>query len=155
MTWIILGLLGILMIAAQQTIKNAFYVVMAAGLILAGAAGVAAWWQEKPKSPGGLALLIAHIALCCIGIWIVLNPAAFDVMINLLIGLVLIVSGVQWLLRGLTIGDRVIAVLAVISVLLGVFVARTGAATGLPIVLGGASLIYTAAAGFVSEGRYD
>ncbi len=155
MTWLILGILGVLLILGQQFIKDVMYIVMAIGLILAALASIWAWWKEKSTSKDAITTLLGSILLLIIGIWILTHASTFDAIINLSIGIILIVSGIRWFYRGWKIfDDRLMMVLSVIEILLGIFIACTGVATGWPIIVEGAGLIYTALTGFIAEKRF-
>ncbi len=153
-SWLIIGLVGVLLIVGQKFIKNALYMVMALGLIAAAVANIQRWWRDRDRSVDGIVRLLGSLAMLGIGIWILFHPTAFDTIINVLIGLILIITGVVWIVRGFRMGrDMVVIVMAAIAVVLGLLIACTNGATGLPVVLAGLGLIYSALAGIVGEKR--
>ena len=155
LSWLILGVIGLLLILGRNIVKDVFYIVLAVGLILSAAAGVAGWWKTKSKKPSEIARLLGSVILIIVGIWILTHPSRFDAIVNILIGAVMILAGVSWLLRGRAAGrDMLTMCLSVVAVILGVIVICSRAATSWPIVLEGASLIYTAVAGFIADRRF-
>ena len=93
--WIILGILGLIIIIGQQFIKEVLLRIIGIGLIAATALGVYSWWKEGDRSPQRIALLIGLVAVFALGWWITINPALFDKVINVVIGLIVIIMGVQ------------------------------------------------------------
>lgn len=155
-TWLILGILGLMLIVGKKVIKDALYIVMAVGLIIAAVSGILGWWKEKSRSKDALINLLGSIALLGIGLWIITNPVAFDTFLNVIIGLVLMITGVLWLVRGWKQNkDMVIIVMGVISLILGLIIACSNAATSWVIVAEGIGLIYTAITGFIGEKRFS
>ena len=155
LSWLLLGVIGVLLIVGRNFIKDVFYIVLAVGLILSAAAGIFGWWKEKSKKPAEIARLLGSALLVIVGIWILTHPGTFDAIVNVLIGAVLILAGGSWFVRGWSAErDLFPMVLGGVGVALGIVVICSKAATGWPIVLEGAGLIYTAVAGFLSERRF-
>ena len=155
-TWLILLAVGVLLIIGKDLVKDALYMVAAIGLILASVVGAVSWWREKPHQVGEMPGLLGYIVTLVAGIWILTNPGTFDRLLNVLIGLILIGSGIQWFFRARKFGgDRMIMVISVMTVILGLIIACYNAATSWPIVVEGIALIYTAVAGWLSEWRLN
>ena len=95
--WLILGALGILLIINRRFALNIAYIIFAIGLMLAGVASVIGWWEDRRLGNEELVSLVSGIAMFVIGLWIIRNPNSFDKIINVLIGLVLIVTCASWL----------------------------------------------------------
>ena len=153
--WVILGLLGILLIVGQKVIKDIFYIVMAIGLILAAVAGIVGWWRERAFGLNSLVSLLGNVVLLVIGIWILRHPSRFDTMINVMIGLVLIISGLRYLTYGWRLGrDAVLLAAGALALILGLVIALTNAATSWLVIAEGIGLIYTAVIGFIAEKRF-
>ncbi|MBQ8159235.1 MAG: hypothetical protein IJ083_00675 [Clostridia bacterium] len=153
--WLILAVIGILMIVGRQLFKDILYVVFAIGLMLTALSGIIAWWKVKSKAPEALSHLLGNCLFLVAGLWILLNPGRFDSLINILVGAMLIIYGVQWLIGGIRLGhDVLIMVLAGITILAGVVIAMTNAATSWLVIAEGISLIYTAIVGLLTEKRF-
>ena len=150
--WIILGILGLIIIIGQQFIKEVLLRIIGIGLIAATALGVYSWWREGDRSPQRIALLIGLVAVFALGWWITINPALFDKVINVVIGLIVIIMGVQWLARGWKM-DRSIPVIGMgaVACVLGLIIACNNAATTWVVVLEGVGLLYTAIIGIINE----
>lgn len=97
--WVILGILGLFLLFFRQTAKNIVYAVFGIGLMLAGAASVYGWWQARKDGMEDLIGVAGGIAMFIVGLWIMRNPGTFDRIINMIIGIVLVVSGVNWINR--------------------------------------------------------
>ena len=153
--WLILAVLGVVIILGRQLAKNIVYTIIGAGLILVAAAGVADWWKEKSTKPEALSRLIGSVVFCAIGLWILLNPGAFDTLLNVVIGLVLIVAGLIWFARGWKLGkDGLILTLSAIAVILGLIIACNNAATTWVVIAEGIGLIYVGVSGMITEKRF-
>ncbi|MBQ8160817.1 MAG: DUF308 domain-containing protein [Clostridia bacterium] len=154
-SWLILLVLGLMLIVGRNIVKDALYIIFAAGLIISAAAGIFGWWKEKKKSRDAIVNLLGCLCLLGIGIWILTRPSEFDTFLNVLIGLVLMVTGVQWLIRGLR-GERdtLMIVLGAISLILGLIIACSSAATSWAVIAEGVGLIYAAVTGFIAEKRF-
>ncbi len=154
LTWLILLVVGVLLIIGKDLVKDALYIVAAIGLILASVAGAISWLREKPHRVGDVPGLLGYIVTLVAGAWILANPGTFDRLLNVLIGLILIGSGIQWFFQARKFGgDCMITVISVTTVILGLIIACYNAATSWPIVVEGIALIYTAVAGWLSERR--
>ena len=154
-TWLILGVLGVLLIAFRETIKDIFYIVMGVGLILAAVSSLVSWWKNRQYRKTDISSVLGSAVLLVIGIWIITNPARFDSLINWVIGIILIVTGLQWVIRGWNLGRDILMIcIGVIPVILGIIVIASNAATGWPIIVEGIGLIYTAVSGFVGERKF-
>ena len=154
--WLILGVLGILLIVGQKLIKDVFYIVMAVGLILAAIAGIVGWWKERSFGLSSVVSLLGSVVLLVIGIWILRHPGQFDTMINVMIGLVLIISGLRWITFGWRSGkDYIMLATGAIALILGLIIALTNAATSWLVIAEGVGLIYTAIIGFIAEKRFS
>ena len=154
-TWLILGILGLMLIVGKKVIKDALYIIMAVGLIIAAVSGILGWWKEKRRSKDDIISLLGSFALLGIGLWIITNPTAFDTFLNVIIGLVLMITGVLWLVRGWRQSkDMIMIVMGAIALILGLIIACSNAATSWVIVAEGIGLIYTAITGFIGEKRF-
>ncbi len=155
-TWLVLGILGLMLIVGKKVIKDALYIVMAVGLIIAAVSGILGWWKEKSRSKDAIINLLGSLALLGIGLWIITNPIAFDTFLNVIIGLVLIITGVIWLVRGWKQNkDMIMIVMGAIALILGLIIACSNAATSWVIVAEGIGLIYTAITGFIGEKKFS
>ncbi len=152
-SWLILGILGLLLIIGHNAFKDALYIVLGIGLIVAAAVGLYGWWKSR-KAGGSLTDGIISAVMLIVGIWIVSNPGRFDSLINRLIGIALIIVGALWIWQGIKPQkDTVTLILGVIAVLIGVFVATTHAATSFPVIAAGVAMIYAAVTGYITEKR--
>ena len=155
-TWFVLGILGLMLIIGKKVIKDALYIVMAVGLIIAAVSGILGWWKEKSRSKDAIISLLGSLALLGIGLWIITNPTAFDTFLNVIIGLVLMITGVIWLVRGWKANkDIIMIVMGAIALILGLIIACSNAATSWVIVAEGIGLIYTAITGFIGEKKFS
>ena len=155
-TWLTLGILGLMLIVGKKVIKDAMYIVMAVGLIIAAVSGILGWWKEKSRSKDAIVNLLGSLALLGIGLWIITNPVAFDTLLNVVIGLVLMITGVLWLVRGWKQDrDKIIIVMGAVALILGLIIGCSNAATNWVIVAEGIGLIYTAITGFIGEKRFS
>ena len=155
-TWLVLGILGFMLIVGKKVIKDALYIVMAVGLIIAAVSGILGWWKEKSRSKDAIISLLGSLALLGIGLWIITNPTAFDTFLNVIIGLVLMITGVIWLVRGWKANkDIIMIVMGAIALILGLIIACSNAATSWVIVAEGIGLIYTAITGFIGEKKFS
>ena len=155
-TWLVLGILGLMLIVGKKVIKDALYIVMAVGLIIAAVSGILGWWKEKSRSKDAIISLLGSLALLGIGLWIITNPTAFDTFLNVIIGLVLMITGVMWLVRGCKANkDIIMIVMGAIALILGLIIACSNAATSWVIVAEGIGLIYTAITGFIGEKKFS
>ena len=155
-TWLVLGILGLMLIVGKKVIKDALYIVMAVGLIIAAVSGILGWWKEKSRSKDAIISLLGSLALLGIGLWIITNPTAFDTFLNVIIGLVLMIIGVIWLVRGWKANkDIIMIVMGAIALILGLIIACSNAATSWVIVAEGIGLIYTAITGFIGEKKFS
>ena len=113
------------------------------------------WWKEKSRNKDAILNVLGCLVLLGIGIWILTNPVAFDTLLNVLIGLVLMVTGVLWLIRGYRQGkDLLIMIMGGIALVLGLIIACSNSATSWAVIAEGAGLIYTAITGFIAERRF-
>ena len=150
--WLIIGALGLLLIIANHLAKTIVYTLFAAGLILAGGAGAYGWWKGGTADRDDKVSLLGSIALVIVGVWILLNSDTFDKIINVVIGLVLIVTGVYRLaLNKQAVQDRLLTILSVVSIVLGLIIACSHAGTTWLLKAEGFSLIYTAVTGFIGD----
>ena len=155
-TWLVLGILGLMLIVGKKVIKDALYIVMAVSLIIAAVSGVLGWWKEKSRSKDAIISLLGSLALLGIGLWIITNPTAFDTFLNVIIGLVLMITGVIWLVRGWKESkDIIMIVMGAIALILGLIIACSNAATSWVIIAEGIGLIYTAITGFIGEKKFS
>ncbi len=150
---LLLGLLGIALIVFQTTAKHVVYAVIGIGLIAAALIGLIGWFQlGDRRNASHISQLLGSIVLGLMGLWILTHASGFDKLINWIIGIVLIVTGVQWLIRNRgPFRSKAVSVLAVISILIGVIVAIYQMGTSLPVIAQGISLIYSAAMGLIGE----
>ena len=152
--WLILGLLGLFIIIGRQMAKNIMYRVLGIGLMLAAAASIAGRRKDKSGKPDTVAALMGSVLVFIIGVWILFNPGSFDKLINVVIGAVLVVTGIQWLIRGWYANRDVFTMaLSAVSIILGLVIASTNAATTWLVIAEGVGLIYAAINGAVAELR--
>ena len=99
---------------------------------------------------------VSFIPFFLLGLWITVNPMRFDRLVNVVIGLVPVVVGIQWFMRGWKpIRSYPILASAVLAVIVGLVIMCNSAATTWVIVLGGIGLVYTAVIGIVGEMKYQ
>lgn len=149
--WLILGALGLFLIFGHNLAQEIICKIIAVALILSAASGVIAWWKEKSKSPEALASLLGSALFCVFGLWILFNTQRFINLINIVLGAVIIISSLYSLYRSYKLGLKMHMILAAVGVVLGIVVACYNAATTLPVVLEGISLVYAAVTGFLAE----
>jgi len=151
----VLAVLGVLLIVGQQLFKDIMYVLVGIALIGAGLSSLLAWWKLSSFRIEASARLVIAVACVGLGIWILTHPGTFDTVVNVVIGAVLILSGLQWFLTGWRLGRRpLLMILGVIAVAAGFVIACNNAATTWLIWAEGIGLIYTAVTGFLAENRY-
>ncbi len=151
--WILLGVLGILCIIFSRTMTSVVEVILGVGLILAGLGGIAEWWQ-KGRSRNDLVSLLASAAGIALGIWILTHLNSFDHILNIIIGVGLIISGLQHLvINWKTLALDTVTIMAGLSVILGIVILVRLNATTIPFVLAGIGMIYAAICGVVNELR--
>ncbi len=151
--WVLMGLVGLIMIIFRWQAKHLLYLMLGIGMLVTAGTGVAGWYQERKAGlPNGLIQLAGCVILAFLGVWVLTHAGAFDRLLNRVIGIVLIVTGVQWLLRnqGLA-GSRPIALMACACIILGLLVALTRLGTTIPVVIAGGALVCGALAGAVAE----
>ena len=150
--WLILGALGILLIINRRFALNIAYIIFAIGLMLAGAASAFGWWERRGLGNDDMVGLVSGIAMFVVGLWIIRNPNSFDKIINVLIGLVLIVTGASWLNENnRTTQDNLVRILSIVAIVVGIMITFSRAATGWIATAGGIGLIYTAVTGLIGE----
>lgn len=150
--WIILGALGLFLIIGRHMAKDLLYRILGIGLMLASGAIVADWLKDKNRKQDSAVFLMGGVLVFFIGLWILFHPGTLDRFINVLIGGVLIVCGIQWLTRGSS-GkkDSFTIALSVGSIILGTVIAFTNAATTWLVIAEGFGLIFAAINGAVAE----
>ncbi len=149
--WVILGILGLFLLFFRQTAKSIVYAVFGIGLMLAGVASVYGWWQARKDGKEDLIGVAGGIAMFVVGLWIMRNPGTFDRIINMVIGIVLVVSGVNWINRANVSGNKTMYILSIVSIVVGVIIAFSHAATNWVVTACAFALIYTAVTGFIGE----
>ena len=150
--WVILGILGIFLVFYRHFALNIIYIVFAIGLMLAAAAGVYGWWQARKAGKDDVIGLVSSAVMFVVGLWILRNPNSFDRIINMIIGVVLIVSGANWLnTNSHETGNKLMSVLSIVAIIVGVIIATSHAATNWVATVCGFGLIYTAITGFIAE----
>lgn len=150
--WLVLAAIGVFLIIGHNLALDIMAKVLAVGLIVTALSGVFAWWKNKSKKSDAIAKLIGSVVLCVVGIWILANSHTFITVINVVLGAIMIISGVLNLYHGWKAGkDTVTMVLSVIGIVLGVIIALNNAATTWMTVAEGIGLIYSAVTGFISE----
>lgn len=151
--WILLGVLGILCIIFSRTMTNVVEIILGIGLILAGLGGVVGWWQQG-RNRNDLVSLLAAAAGIALGIWILTHLDSFDRILNIIIGVGLIISGVQHLIiNWKTLSLNTVTIMAGLSVILGIVILVRLNATTIPFVLAGIGMVYAAICGVVQELR--
>ena len=154
--WIALGVLGVFIIIAQNLFKEILFRVIGIGLMAVSALGVVNWFRYKDRTPDGLIRLAGGALFFLLGLWITVNPMRFDRLVNVVIGLVPVVVGIQWFMRGWKpVRSYPILASAVLAVIVGLVIMCNSAATTWVIVLGGIGLVYTAVIGIVGEMKYQ
>lgn len=149
--WLILAALGLALIIGNNLAQDIIGKILAVGLILTAGSGIYGWWKEKSKAPEAITSLLGNAVICLIGLWILLNTQRFISLINVVIGVVIIIIGIQNLYRGYKLGLKLHMILAGLAIVLGIIVAFYKAATSLPVICQGIGLIYTAVVGYLGE----
>ncbi|MBQ4436150.1 MAG: DUF308 domain-containing protein [Clostridia bacterium] len=150
--WVILGVLGVLLIVNRRFALNIAYAIFAIGLMLAGILNAYGWWEARKAQHNDPIDLLSGIVLFVVGLWILRNPSSFDRIINMIIGIVLLVSGAKWLIvNKQTNNDKTMSVLSIIAIAAGLVIAMSRAATGWLATACGFCLIYNAVTGYISE----
>ncbi len=151
-SWLVLGLVGLFLIFFQRPLKNILYIVVGIGMLGSAVAGIFAWFQDRSRSAGSVSEVVTYVVLALLGLWILTHRYTFDRLINMVIGMLMIVSGVSWLIRNNGFeGGRLIALLAVIGVVLGLVVMTAGVGTTWILTAAGIALVYCAVSGWLSE----
>ena len=155
--WGIMALIGLALILFQRTAKDILFVVTGVGLIVSAAIGLVNAWNRRQEIKRTLpVLLLGNLALLALGIWILANGGIFDRIVNIAIGLVMIVVGIQWLVHNKGFArSRLVAVLALISAVLGLVIIFCGNVVGWMIVVEGIGLIYAAILGLLGVKNLD
>ena len=152
LSWIILAALGLFLVIGHNAALDIVCKVVAAGLVLTAASGVYGWWKTKSKAPDAIASLLGSVLFCVIGLWIFFKTDSFVRLINVVLGLVMIITGAYNLYREWKFSrNPVILVLAGLAVVAGIVIACSNAATTWVVVSAGIGLIYTAVTGFLAE----
>ena len=128
-SWLILGILGLVLILGRNAFKNILYVLVGIGLIVAAAAGLAGWWQNQKTDRRGRINLAACAAMLIAGIWFVTHPKAIDTLLNVLIGLALVIFGIVWILQARNPRDNVTLYLGIGAVVRRRFTLRRSSAS--------------------------
>ena len=150
--WLIMAAMGIFLIIGHGLALDIMGKVLAVGLIVTAAAGVITFFRTKEKKSQDIAKLIGFAVLCILGIWILLNTPTFITVINVVLGAIMILSGVLNLYHGWKMGkDIPTIVLSLVGIVLGFIIAFNNAATTWMTVMEGIGLIYSAVTGFISE----
>ncbi len=150
--WLLLGLLGLFLIFGHNLALEIVCKVLAAGMILVGAAGVISWLKKKEKSKEAIIALACFVIMALGGLWILTHTGTFITVINVVIGVVMIIASVLSLRHALKEGkDKVTMILAVIGIIIGAVIALHNAATTWVTIAGGIGLIYTAFMGWVGD----
>ncbi len=152
---VIMGLLGLLLIVWPGATLNLVCKLVGIALLLAGAAGIYTWLQEKAKGPVKLARLIGSAAVAVFGLWILFNTGAFERLIPIVLGIVMIVYGALELYKAYKGGRNPVAMaLAAGAIVLGLIVAfNPFSAIRATVVCAGIALLYTAVTGIMNELR--
>ena len=122
--WLLLGVMGILCIVFSRTMTNVVEIILGIGLILAGAGGVIGWWQQgRSRSRNDLITLLVAAAGIALGIWILTHLNSFDKILNVILGVGLILAGLQYVLANWkTMGLNAEIIMAGLAVVLGVVI---------------------------------
>ena len=153
LSWILLGVLGLLCIIFSKTMTNVVEIILGIGLILVGLGSAIGWWQQgRSRSRNDLIVLLVAVGAIALGIWILTHLKSFDRILNIVIGAGLIIAGVQHLiLNWKTLALNTITVMAGLAVVLGIVILVRSNATTIPFVLAGIGMIYAAVCGVVNE----
>ncbi len=150
--WLIIGIVGILMIFGQQWLKDTAYRIIALLLGFSAVTSFLNWWKLRNVSGHAIPQMLSSVLLLFIAIWIFSHPRGMDTILNITIGVLMILFGIGWFLRGYEQADgRMIQILAVIAVVIGLVIALTNAATSWLIIAEGISLVYAAVVGYLTD----
>lgn len=149
--WLILAALGLFLIFGHNLALNIVVKIIAAALILIGAAGIWGWRKAKSRRNEDIASLVGCGVYLLIGLWIFLNTGAFITLINVVLGLLIAVSSALSLYRAWKIGLRAQAILSALGVALGVIIACNNAATTWMTVAEGVGLLYAGMTAYLSS----
>lgn len=154
--WIILAGLGVFLILGNRLAQGIMGKVFAIALLAVAISGIWAWWKGKQKTPDAIARLCGSIVMGGVGAWALLDTTAFITFLNVVLGLIMIVTGVLGFCRGWKAGkDKLTMILAVIGMILGLVIACNNAATTWVTIAEGIGLIYTAVTGFLGEWKKE
>ncbi len=147
--WIIMGALGIFLIIAHNAALGIVCKVIGVVMVLSGILGVIGYFREKNR-PG----LLGSVVTALIGLWIYGNTGQFITMINVLLGVILIVSGGVSLYNKWKWGIRDFSLaLPCIGIIIGIVIATSNAATSWITIAAGVGLLYSAVIGYTAGKR--
>ena len=153
-TWLILGVIGLFLIFFNKVAQSILSKVFAVGLLLSAASGILAWWRGRKTDAAPVSRLVGSTVMLLIGIWIFTSTGSFISLLNKIIGLIVIVLCASHFMRGWQSGRfKPVMILSALGVVGGLVIFFWNAGTGLYTAAEGASLVYTAATGFVAEKR--
>ncbi len=150
---VIVGLLGLFLIFWPNASMTIACKLAGVALLLVAVAGVYTWLKTKSSKPSDLARLVGSAAAAIIGLWILFNTSAFEKLIPVVLGLVMIVYGAIELYKAFKGGKNPISMaLAGGAIVLGLIVAFNPlGATKAAIICAGVALVYTAVTGIMNE----
>ena len=156
LSWIILGIVGILTIILSREVEKVIYIIIGIALMLMAVVSVISCINGKNAKAvfkNNMLQIILTLIVFLAGLWIVINPTGFGKLLNIVIGLGMLVAGAIWLYRGIKLKDVFISVIGGIAVVFGIIIAVNHSATSGIIVAAGIGLIYTSICGIITQLR--
>ncbi len=149
--WILLGLLGIFLIIAHNTALDIIFKVIGLAIIISSIYGLVDFYKFRDNT----ARLIGCIIGLIVGLWIFGNTWEFITFVNVVLGVILIVSGGVCLYRGFRRNSSDMRLIyPCISILIGIIIATSHAATSWVTIGAGIGIVYSAIVGYVGARRY-
>ncbi len=144
--WILLGALGIFLIIGHNMALSIVCKVIGACMAISAVLGIIDYLKNKDmpaKLAGGIISLL-------LGLWIFGNSGQFITLINVVIGVIIALSGAFNLYRGLkACKAKISLIFPCISILIGIIIACNNAATSWATIAAGVGLLYSAVTGYL------
>ena len=150
--WLILAALGVFLILGNRMAQDIMGKIFAVALLVAAASGIIAWLKDRSAAPDALFQLIGSVVVGAVGLWALLKTGEFITFLNVVLGLIILISSALSLYCGWKMGrDPLTMILAGLGMILGLVIACNNAATTWMTIAEGVGLIYTAITGFLGE----
>ena len=144
--WILLGALGLFLIIGHNMALGIVCKVIGACMAVSAVFGIIDYFRNKDLP----VKLVGSILSLLLGLWIFGNSGQFITLINVVIGVIMIISGTVNLYHGWKAGlNKVSLIFPCISILLGIIIACNNAATSWVTIAAGIGLVYSAVTGYL------